>query len=587
MVKHKKNIQSYSIRFVFTMTMVGISVLSFIIIAFSFTRYANGVIRDDVLARSEQNMVSLARNIEDEIHREMKLTDMFYHQVIKKNDIKHQKFDDEMSFLYNCHLNQIDHMAVIGQNGTVYWSSHELKNKVKTTKQDWFLQSLKQIDQVVCVSPTFQSQFVDSNLRKSLLISRYVELKHEGKVEPGVLIMELNFDIIEGMLESHNQGDYNYFYIVDQDGHYVYHPHIKAIESGFNVVDSQEEYNVMEQTLGYIGWQLYSMTSLQTIVDSFYELRWYIWSGIFLFTLFVSLIEYFIVKKITKPISNLAHTVEEFGEGKLDIRASTDGVREVSSLAIKFNQMAISIQSFMKNIFRQEEEKWETELKILQSQINPHFLYNTLDSLIWMIQSQQIDSSLDMVSSLAKFYRISLNKGNDIITLKKELEHGESYLKIQNIRFQDRFTYLVNTDPSLYQYVCPKIILQPLIENAVYHGMNSMSGEGEVVINMYDEGEMIVLEVCDNGEGMSEEQIYHVMHEKVVSSAHGSGIGVRNVDQRLKLCFGKQYGIEIESEIDEGTIVRIRIPKVVNIDEYHKKEDYYMFDYFDSNSSKH
>ena len=214
-----------------------------------------------------------------------------------------------------------------------------------------------------------------------------------------------------------------------------------------------------------------------------------------------------------------------------------------------------------------EQESMELHLQQLKNQINPHFLYNTLDSIIWMIQSGEYKGAEQMVSLLAKFFRISLSQGQDIISLKKELEHATSYLSIQNIRFKDKFDFSVQADENLLQYLCPKLSIQPLLENAIYHGMEGIYDDGEIQISIYEKNSLIHIDVIDNGLGMPPETIEYIMHNKVVSSKRGSGIGVRNVDERIKLIFGNAYGVVITSELDEGTTASIIIPKIKKVED--------------------
>ena len=203
----------------------------------------------------------------------------------------------------------------------------------------------------------------------------------------------------------------------------------------------------------------------------------------------------------------------------------------------------------------------------MKSQINPHFLYNTLDSIIWMIQGGEYEGAEQMVSLLAKFFRTSLSQGKDMIPLEKELEHATSYLAIQNIRFKDKFEFCVHADETLLKYLCPKLSIQPLLENAIYHGMEGKFEDGEIHINVYEKEDEIHIDVVDNGLGMTEEKIDYIMNNKVVSSKRGSGIGVRNVNERIKLIYGEEYGISITSELDEGTTATITIPKLEETDE--------------------
>ena len=184
-----------------------------------------------------------------------------------------------------------------------------------------------------------------------------------------------------------------------------------------------------------------------------------------------------------------------------------------------------------------------------------------------MIQGGEYKGAEQMVSLLAKFFRISLSQGQDIIPLKKELEHATSYLSIQNIRFKDKFDFSVQADENLLQYLCPKLSIQPLLENAIYHGMEGIYDDGEIQISIYEKNSLIHIDVIDNGLGMPPETIEYIMHNKVVSSKRGSGIGVRYVDERIKLIFGNAYGVVITSELDEGTTASIIIPKIKKVED--------------------
>ena len=212
------------------------------------------------------------------------------------------------------------------------------------------------------------------------------------------------------------------------------------------------------------------------------------------------------------------------------------------------------------NQVRQEEISLrKTELKALQAQINPHFLYNTLDAIGWLCEEERCQDAVEMVNALAKLFRISISKGHELITIQKEVEHARSYLKIQNFRYKNQFSYDFQIEEDCLQYYCNKITLQPIIENAIYHGLDRMVDEGHIQIGIYSEGEDVIFRVEDNGVGMSEEQCRSILHKE---PGDNSGIGIKNVNDRIKIYFGKEYGLSIESELDVGTCVTIRMPKV-------------------------
>ena len=271
--------------------------------------------------------------------------------------------------------------------------------------------------------------------------------------------------------------------------------------------------------------------------------------------------------KVVFKAENAGVSYDEIFKNDKVYNAIENEIGELKNLSAHFNIMADKLQEQMEEIRRNECERQQMEKKLLQSQINPHFLYNTLDSIIWMIRSEEYEGAGKMVSLLAKFFRISLSQGKDMIPLEKELEHASSYLAIQNIRFKDKFEFQIEADPALLKYLCPKLSIQPLLENAIYHGMEGMYEDGEITIRIYDRDGDIGIDVADNGPGMTQETIDHIMHNKVISSKRGSGIGVRNVNERIQLIYGEDYGVTITSELDEGTTATITIPKMEETDD--------------------
>ena len=236
------------------------------------------------------------------------------------------------------------------------------------------------------------------------------------------------------------------------------------------------------------------------------------------------------------------------------------------SLIIAGASAVIVFQDYIKNgqrIGQLENATIQSELEQLKNQINPHFLYNTLDIIVWMIENEKQADAVKVVTALARFFRISLSRGKSIIPVRDELEHVRNYLMIQHMRFKNRFTYEIEADEDVMELASVKLILQPLVENAVYHGMEFMDGDGEIRIRVYRDGEDLYMKVSDNGLGMTKEQVKGMFTDKPhVKSGSGSGIGVRNVNERIRLYFGQEYGLSIESELDEGTVVTIHMRAV-------------------------
>ena len=219
----------------------------------------------------------------------------------------------------------------------------------------------------------------------------------------------------------------------------------------------------------------------------------------------------------------------------------------------------------MQDIVEEHEAKRKREFDTLQSQINPHFLYNTLDIIVWMVENEKKSEAVKVVTALARFFRISLSKGKSIIPVRDELEHVRNYLTIQQMRFKNKFTYQISAREEVLELASLKLMLQPLVENAIYHGMEFMDGDGEILIQAEiceSSGHLCFL-IQDNGLGMTGEQVEGLFADQShVPSKRGSGIGVRNVNERIKLYFGEDYGLRIWSEPDEGTKIFIDLPAV-------------------------
>ena len=266
---------------------------------------------------------------------------------------------------------------------------------------------------------------------------------------------------------------------------------------------------------------------------------------------------------LSSPIHDLIVAMQSFektGEG-FSYEPVT-GVREVENLSASFDHMVKKIQKLMATVRSEEVNLRKTELKALQAQINPHFLYNTLDSISWMCEQGKNAEAVVMVNALARLFRISISRGHELIPIEKEVEHARSYLKIQKFRYKDQFEYEFQVDESCLGYYCNKITLQPIIENAIYHGIDRMVDQGFITIRIFPDGEDIVFQVEDNGIGMTEEQCSQFLKQEGSDRQGLGGIGIKNVNDRIKIYFGEKYGISIESELDEGTCVTIRMPKV-------------------------
>lgn len=262
---------------------------------------------------------------------------------------------------------------------------------------------------------------------------------------------------------------------------------------------------------------------------------------------------------VTRPLSNLTEKVKRVKEGNLDVPFDSKGSNEIDILNEGIHGLLGKVRNLLQQVRQEQEQKRLAELETLQAQIKPHFLYNTLDSIRQLCEMRETRDAGAMVEALAKFFRISISGGKEIISLADEVEHIQSYLLIQKMRYSDTFDYEINVNNELFKFKVLKLTLQPLIENAIYHGIKQKRGKGLLVVNGRHNGAKLILEICDSGAGMSESKLEQV-RESLINPEVGRGYGLKNVHRRLQLHYGPEYGLEIESELGEGTRIRVILP---------------------------
>ena len=386
--------------------------------------------------------------------------------------------------------------------------------------------------------------------------------------------IDFKFSSIAKYIDKVSIGQRGYCYIVNSKGQIIYHPQQQILFSGLKEENTFEIselsdgihrkkdniYNI--SSLDSCNWKIVGVSfndeitqavKSQVIVGLIFAL---------FFSAFMSAVIYFLLSRtVTRPVRRLVASMQKFEKQAetFEYKADMSNVAEFQTLSTSFEHMVLMIQSLVEKVHNEEIVLRKTELKALQAQINPHFLYNTLDSIQWMCEQDNSKDTVKLVGALAKLFRISISHGNEFITISDELKHAESYLIIQSYRYKNQFTYSFDVDKSVLDCMCNKITIQPFIENAIYHGLDRMVDEGEIKIIVERRGKDIAIIVKDNGLGMTEEQCKAVLQK---GRSDSKGIGVKNVDDRLKIYFGEEYGITIDSELDVGTTVTIKIPKI-------------------------
>lgn len=263
--------------------------------------------------------------------------------------------------------------------------------------------------------------------------------------------------------------------------------------------------------------------------------------------------------KTTEPITEILSNVKAVGKGNFDMKKVEADSLEIQELDIGIRKMAERIKLLLENVKEEQRIQHMTELQLIQAQVSPHFLYNTLDTIVWLIEGGQDEDALNMITSLSVFFRTSLSKGKDIITLEEEERHTLSYLEIQQFRYRDILDFEIQIPESLKQILVPKLTLQPLAENALYHGIKNKRGKGKILIEGIDLGEDLILRVTDTGQGMTKERLKEV--QTAIKTGARKGFGLAAVSERIHLYYGSGYGLKISSKEGEGTVMELYLAK--------------------------
>ena len=530
-----------------------------------------------------------------------RISDAMYYDVIKGSDLNLPGINEEMNLLYEAHKDKLVSVAIFSSKGKLISAvpiSSEKKNR-KVMEQGFFSVAVEQVENLHFSLPHVQNLFDDPSFRTHWVISlsRAVELNREGMSDNGVLLVDMNYDSVERMMEKLNGEDNaRYFYLCDKEGKLIYHPRIREIlrdsfqenaeetaewEDGIHYIKKGErEKTVIIDTIGYTGWKMVSVMEEKNRIFAHGGMLYYVFILISL-TLLISLVfNQLLSLRLSYPIRKLNEDIESMGEKRLSISEISDyGSTEIIHLGKTLLQSFQKIDELTEEKLHEQEEKRQAEMDALQSQINPHFLYNTLESVVWMIESEKRENAVFMVTQLASFFRISLSGGRNIIPLSQELLHAENYMNIQKLRFKNKFSVYFEVPKEVLDCLTVKLILQPILENAIYHGMEGMDGDGEIrVRGERIEGDIpqILLSVEDNGFGMTEEKATALLEREdslpsfSAQKKRGSGVGLINVHKRIRLRFGPEYGLKIITAPDEGTKVEIRLPFIEFTEENRK-----------------
>lgn len=544
----------------------------------------SGASRQEAVRSAWKLMEQTGESLEDYLMSMRQVSDTAYYYLIKENDFTSHGEDiqSRLNLLYEANRDKLQSLAVYnGYGGLIAAEPVAVqKENLKVTDQDWFLQAMDEVENMHFSTPHIQNLFDDSSFRYYWVISlsRAIEITNGGRSEPGVLLVDMDYSIVSRVMDQINASDDGeYYYLCDNSGKIIYHPRQIQINDGISRENSQaaasykdgiytetfegEKRTVVVSTISYTGWKLVGVIPSASFSYGMINMRYFIVMLMLLMVMMLAAVNRTVAQRISRPILRLDESVKEHEAGEQP-EIYMGGPSEVHHLGWTIQHSYEQIEELMKKIVLEQNERRKSELDALQSQINPHFLYNTLESITWMVEGEKNDEAVFMISQLAKLFRISLSKGKTIISVRDEIQHAQSYMNIQKIRYKNTFSVSFDVDPEICSCCTVKLVLQPILENAINYGVGSMDDSGEIRVVGREEDGVILLSVQDNGIGMSREEAELVLTDSNRIHKKGSGVGLVNVHRRIQIFFGEEYGLIIESEPDEGTKVTIRIPAV-------------------------
>lgn len=571
-------------------SLISFSVL--LILGFTiYTRFSASA-RQEIISGTQRLAEQSGEYLEDYLMDMRRVSDSIYYNVIKENDFSTQAKDIQqgMNLLYAANRENLRSIAVYNEYGSLMAAEPVVlqKEDPNITKQGWYEKAMGELENMHFSTPHIQNLFDDGASRYYWVISlsRAVELTSHGVPRTGVLLVDMDYSGIERLMRQINEsGNGQYFYLCDSDGQLIYHSRQIQIYNGIGSENSRQaagykdgvydEYfagerrKVVVATVSYTGWKLVGVIPYSAFTYGLFNLRYFFGIFMLLMAMMLVFVNRVVSVRISSPILKLNDSVMSYEAGETP-EIYIGGSREIRHLGYSIQTSYEQIDELMKEIVREQNERRKSELDALQSQINPHFLYNTLDSIIWMVEDGRNDGASFMITELARFFRIGLSKGRTVITVKEELQHAKSYMNIQKIRYKNAFSVVFDIDPAIHSCCTAKLVLQPILENAINYGVSGMDGAGEIkVAGRLEEG-IVRLAVQDNGIGMVEEEASLILTDSSRKQKHGSGVGLVNVNKRIQILFGKEYGLAVASEPDEGTEVSIRIPAVPYTEENRK-----------------
>lgn len=565
--------------------LMAVAVLIFLMIALNFTSQT-------IYENSNNYTSQIVRQVNYDIDAYIDYMENISSVMAKSGDISLYLFEEEQSeedieeererilTQFNTIMESredIYNVAAVAENGRYIMNRGEedLTPYIDIQSLDWY-QAAMESPTGIAVSSSHVQNAIKSSYKWVITLSRVLVNNRTG-VKEGLFFVDLNYSAISDLCNNNTIGNKGYIFVLDDKGNVIYHPKQQLMYGGLHTEHIEEIMACEKESLTVrdgterklytlsrskkTGWTVVGATYTSELLKNNKQARMlYILAAVILI-LAVFLISNILSREITKPLRRLSESMSRVEKGQFD-RANVDVTmeNEIGSLGKSYNLMTERIHTLMEQNVYEQKQKRKSELKALQAQINPHFLYNTLDSIIWMSEAGQSEEVVEMTSALAKLLRQSISNDHEQVELGQEMEYVRNYLMIQKMRYQDKLEYTIEVDPQVRHVMIVKLALQPIVENAIYHGIKYKGSKGTLQIRAFAESEDVCIVIEDNGIGMDETALNTIFDE--TQKVHKqNGVGVPNVQKRLKLYYGDKYGITYESKRGVGTRATIRIPQ--------------------------
>lgn len=565
-----------SIRLVMPLCMVGVALMVMVIVCVIYSTTATTMFSQLGMSNTLQAMDQVSERLSDSIGQVEDVLREVADGMEDRGSADSRQFDSSLRLSAGA-MENLSALLLLDEYGNPVLGlpSAESKKTCRLTSMDWFNQARTAgLGETVFSRPHVQNLY-PGEYPWVVSVTRKVRYWQDDLPHTGILMADMRLEPLEDICRSVTLGDTGYLYILDDSGNIIYHPEQKLMSleliSEENILSedtqSEDQSMVLAQTIEGTNWKLTaSVTSDDVAKYSTAFISRVTWvvialmAGVLLVALWLSM-------RIVQPLTDIQVSMQRIERNLDDNRMSLpeEGFAEYASLAHSYNVMLRRIRGLMQETVDRQEQLRRMEIGALQEQINPHFLYNTLDSIVRVMETGRTPEAIEMVQALAKLFRLSINNGDYFLTVEQEMDYARNYLTIQQVRYKKRFKYELYMDESIKDLPCPKIILQPLIENSLKHGMSDMPG-CTLIVRARQEGYNIVLSVEDDGLGIPPEKLKKLQEmlrddSNIMVKKSRYGIGLRNTNRRIKLLYGSDYGLTIESEVEERTCVTITFPK--------------------------